>query len=52
MFLVYNETIVPAIYENIKMRINTTYNDEKKVSDLMLLIKKYKLVEHVDLWPK
>ena len=50
--LVYDETIVPAIYENIKMRIETTSNDKKKISELMLLIKQKRIVENFNFWPK
>ena len=50
--VVFNDSIAPIIYENIKMKVSKNGNEREQVEEFMKQIKLQRVVENLDLIPR
>ena len=50
--LVFNDTIVPKIYENIRMKVSRREGDSERVVEFMKQLKSHQVVESIILRPR
>ena len=50
--VVFNDSIAPIIYENIKMKVSKNGSEREQVEEFMKQIKLQRVVENLDLIPR
>ena len=51
-FLVFNDTMVPKIYENIKVKVSRNEGDSERVVEFMKQMKAHQVVENIKIRPE